>query len=142
MKRIVGLDNEFMSVWCYPEKGIVHHVTHKFVVSAVFRQGLEVGLTLLSEHRATKWLSDDRKNGPLSAADGEWTTCNWRPRAIRAGWTHWAVVLPESVTGRMKMRRQVASASKMGLHVKLADDSLDALHWLESLMAEGRKSSQ
>jgi hypothetical protein len=137
--RIVGIENEFMSVWCCPEQGIVHHVMHKFVVSAMLRQGLEVGLSLLAAHQATKWLSDDRKNGPLSAADGEWGTTDWLPRAVQAGWRHWAMVLPEQVLGQMKMRQQMSSAvSEHWLNVKTFSDAVEALQWLESLPAFSR----
>ena len=132
MGSIVGMDNEFMTVSCDPESGIVQHVMHRFVISAIFREGLEAGLKLLAAHGATKWLSDDRNNGPLSGDDAEWVATSWRPRAIAAGLVHWALVMPDHVFGRMRLRRHVTAAREAGLVVETFEDAKVALGWLES----------
>ncbi len=131
MSRIVGLDNEFVTVHCDPEAGIVHHVMHRFVVSAMFRQALDAGLALMQAHGASKWLSDDRRNGAISSDDTLWAREDWRPRAIAAGFRTWAMVLPEQVVGQMRTRRIVEDARRSGLTVGTFHDADAALRWLE-----------
>jgi hypothetical protein len=131
MSRIVGLDNEFVTVQCDPEAGIVHHVMHRFVVSAMFRQALDTGLALMQAHGASKWLSDDRRNGAISSDDAQWARTDWRPRAIAAGFRTWAMVLPEVVVGQMRTRRIVEEARRSGLTVRTFHDAAAALSWLE-----------
>jgi hypothetical protein len=138
MPGIVALDNEFVTVGCDPESGIVHHVMHKFVVSAMFRQALETGLELMKAHRASKWLSDDRRNGALSNDDVAWASKDWRPRAIAAGFRTWAMVLPESVVGSMRTRRIVDVARRGGLTTGIFEDPAAARSWLESQPAPSR----
>jgi hypothetical protein len=131
MSSIVGLDNELVTVHCDLEAGIVHHVMHRFVVSAMFRQALETGLALMQAHGASKWLSDDRRNGAISSDDAQWAREDWRPRAIAAGFRTWAMVLPEGVVGLMRTRRIVENARGSGLTVETFGDADAALRWLE-----------
>ncbi len=131
MPDIVALDNEFVTVAYDPEAGIVHHEMHRFVVSAIFRQALDAGLELMRTHRASKWLSDDRRNGALSNDDVEWARLDWRPRALAAGFRTWAMVLPEVVVGKMRTRRIVEDARRSGLTVEIFDDPVAARRWLE-----------
>jgi hypothetical protein len=131
MSSIVGLDNELVTVHCDLEAGIVHHVMHRFVVSAMFRQALETGLALMQAHGASKWLSDDRRNRAISSDDAQWARGDWRPRAIAAGFRTWAMVLPEGVVGQMRTRRIVEYARGSGLTVETFDDADAALRWLE-----------
>jgi hypothetical protein len=139
MPGIVALDNEFVTVGCGPGSGIVHHEMHRFVVSAMFRQALETGLQLMKTHRASKWLSDDRRNGAISNDDVAWARKSWRPRAIAAGFRTWAMVLPESVVGSMRTRRIVEDARRSGITVEIFDDPAGARSWLEG--QPGQKAS-
>lgn len=129
---VVGLDNEYMTVEYDPDAGIVQHVMHRFVVSDVFRQGLEAGLALMREHGATKWLSDDRRNGVLSNDDVEWGANEWRPRAVELGLRSWALLLPEATLGNMRSRRIVEVATRgRVLNVSIFTDPGAARRWLE-----------
>ncbi len=129
--KVVALDNEYITVECDPEAGIVHHVMHRFVVSDMFRQGLEAGLALMREHGATKWLSDDRQNGVLSSADAEWAASEWQPRAIALGLRFWALLLPQGALGGMRARRIVEAERRRGLNVEVFTEPGAARRWLE-----------
>lgn len=131
MAWVVGVDNEFITVSCDPETGIVQHVMHGFVVSSVFREALDTGLTLMEAHAATKWLSDDRKCGALSSDALEWAAHDWHPRALSAGLKSWALVFPEAVVGKMRSRRVVENAQRMGLTAQAFDDPMAARRWLK-----------
>jgi hypothetical protein len=132
MTRIVGIENEYLTLVCLPELGLIQHTMHRFVVSSALRAGLEKGLALLREHGATKWLSDDRANGALSAEDAAWLATDWEPRAVAAGWQYWAMILPEAVFGRMTIQRRLAAARNAGLVAATFDDVGAALEWLKS----------
>ena len=133
MERIVGMDNEYLTVVCLPELGLVQHTMHRFVVSSAFRAGLEIGLELLRSHQATKWLSDDRANSALSKEDVTWLATDWEPRAVEAGWRYWAMVVPEAVFGKMVIERRVAAAKARGLNARTFEDPEAALGWLSGL---------
>ncbi|HTQ08281.1 MAG TPA: hypothetical protein VMI54_30715 [Polyangiaceae bacterium] len=111
---------------------VVHHEIRSFVHGQPFRDLLERGLTLLATRGASKWLSDDRGNGPVTPADAEWALNDWAPRVIAAGWKYWAVILPKKVLGQMNMRRWMEAYAKRGVTVQAFDDPREARAWLES----------
>ena len=129
----VVLDNE-TSRLCYdPRHKIVQHEFRSFVHGRALRDVLERGLELLKQRGAHKWLSDDRGNGPVTAADSEWALNDWAPRVIAAGWKYWAVVLPEKVLGQMNMRRWIETYSKLGVLAQVFDDPEAGRTWLKAL---------
>lgn len=137
MPTIVAIENEFATVQLHTEHGIVHHRFKKFIFGERFREALTAGVELMEKHGATKWLSDDRSNGALSAADSEWSTTEWSDRALRAGWKSWAVVLPEVVVGQMNMRRFVQLHKSNGVEVRVFTDPDLAMAWLVELDGRG-----
>ncbi len=137
MPTIVAIENEFATVQVHPEHGIVHHRFKKFIYGERFREALMAGVELMETHGATKWLSDDRNNGALNAADSEWSMTAWSDRALRAGWRSWAVVLPEVVVGQMNMRRFVQLHKSNGVEVRVFTDPDLAMAWLVELDGRG-----
>jgi hypothetical protein len=115
----------------HPGPKIVHHELRRFVHGAEFRAVLEKGLELFIAHRACKWLSDDRGNGPLTPQDAEWAETEWGPRVVAAGWKLWAVVMPTKVTGQMNMRRKMSLYADQGVTVQSFASPEEALAWLE-----------
>jgi hypothetical protein len=126
------LDTNQATVWYHPEGGIVHHFFKRPTRDAAFRQVLEVGLEQMIEHGATKWLSDERNNSALTPEDSQWIIDEWVPRALEAGWRHWAIVLPDYVVGKMDMALYIATRRQMGTNVYVFTDPAEALEWLAS----------
>ena len=124
------LDNDFARLRYHARHGIVHHEFKQFIHGERFRHVLETGLEALRRHGIHKWLSDDRNNGPITAADANWAISDWAPRAIAAGWKYWAVVLPEKILGQMNMRRWAATYAKQGVTGQLFTDVSEAKRWL------------
>lgn len=112
---------------------MLHHQLRGFLHGKEFRQLMEAGLSTLKTRRACKWLSDDRLNGPITAADEEWSKKNWTPRAMQAGWKYWAIVFPEKVLGQMNMRRWIEAHVDKGLTAQGFADPDEARQWLEKL---------
>ena len=76
---------------------IVHHTIHAPVGGQTLRDALESGTAALAKYGACKWLSDDRKNGPLPEEEREWGFVDWNRRTMDAGWKYWALVVPQAV---------------------------------------------
>jgi hypothetical protein len=129
----VVLDNETARL-CYDARHkIIQHEFRSFVHGRALRDVLEKGLEILQQRGATKWLSDDRGNGPTTAVDSEWALNDWAPRVIAAGWKYWGVVLPEKVLGQMNMRRWIETYSKLGVLAQVFEDPEAGRTWLKAL---------
>jgi hypothetical protein len=112
----------------------VRHSMHGHVYGSALQEGMNAGLALLEQHGASRWLSDDRLNGPISSDDMRWLSEDWEPRAVRAGWRFWALVRPTQVLGQMNMRRNVDRVAKVGVLAKVFDDLAEAEAWLADLL--------
>jgi hypothetical protein len=132
MERELLLENEFASLWFYPVTGIVHHQFHQPISGQAFRNILNLGFKLVQEGRARMWLSDDRANTMLPPEDSEWSSGYWLPRMVAAGWTHWAIVLPEKRLGQVNMRRIIGDVTERKVTAESFSDPVEAMAWLES----------
>jgi hypothetical protein len=130
MEKEIIIDNEYASLWFYPEHKIVHHKFHQFIHGDKFREVLMKGADLFEQKGCKKWLSDDRNNSALRAEDIEWGNQNWAPRVLNAGWKYWALMMPDKVLGKMNMRPLIDQYLEQGVKVEIFDDVDEALKWL------------
>ncbi len=130
MSDTVVINNEFATLVYDSDKRIVHHTFHKPIGGDEFRAILNGGAELLEKHGAIKWLSDDRGNSALSKEDTEWSMSNWFPRAVKAGWKYWALVVPESVMARLNLTEFVDSYSAKGVRIMVFTDPVKGKEWL------------
>jgi hypothetical protein len=126
------IDSDRATLWYHPEASIVHHHFKKPAHGKEFREVLEVGLQVMKEHGATRWLSDDRNNSALNPEDSEWAEQVWSEAAIEVGGRHWAIVLPDYVVGKMAMAQYIAGGRRKGVNVRVFSDPDEALEWLSS----------
>ena len=131
MSKTIVLKNTHLTLWIHEDTKIVHHRFSRFTHGDSFRNGMEAGLEVLKKYKATKWLSDDRKNSALPREDIEWSRANWGPAAIKAGWKHWAIVQPINIVGQMNIKKCIEIYTELGLNVKAFSDPDEALKWLE-----------
>ncbi len=132
MPNIVAIDNDYALVQIDTDQRMVHHKFKKFIYGQKFRDALTAGAELMEKHKATKWLSDDRENAALPPEDAEWAKTHWFPRVHRAGWKHWALVMPAKVVGKMNMEQFVAQYGQQGIQVRVFTSEDDARDWLTS----------
>lgn len=130
MRKETIVENEFFSLWYYPDQKIVHHKFHKFIFGEAFKACLNRGTEVLKENGAEKWLSDDRNNSALPKEDSRWGVEEWLPRTMAVGWRFWAVVMPDKATGRMNMRSLIEKTAAEGITVEVFDDVDEAQQWL------------
>lgn len=110
----------------------MHHTIHKPIAGALFREILTRGVEIFERRGAAKWLSDDRHSSALHPDDGKWCMEVWSPRTIAAGWSHWAIVMPDAALGRANMRRFIREYADRGVDVKIFESSEEALDWLRN----------
>jgi hypothetical protein len=126
------LDDEYATLWYHPEEKVVHHQIHKFLVPGVFEKLLSSGAELMEQHRATKWLSDDRNNVVVSPEDLKWADEQWLPRVRKAGFRHWAIVAPANVVASMQMKALQAKRRRENIEVLMFESVEEAMAWLAS----------
>ncbi len=81
MKKETILDTDRVSLFCYPDEKMVHHIVHKYVQGDDFRKLMTAGADAFLKHRCTKWLSDDRSSTVLKKKK----MLNERKRPVKVG---------------------------------------------------------
>lgn len=132
MSRITIVDNDYITVEYWEEKGIIYHTVHQPVGGPVLRDALNTATEELGRRGACKWLSDDRKNGPLSDEDREWGFNDWNRRAVDTGWKYWALVVPQELAAAGAMSQTIEDLWGIGLRVMVFTDVASAVEWLDS----------
>lgn len=129
-ETITIIQNEYATLVYHPDIKVVHHTFHKPIAGQAFRDVLSAGIKVMSEHKASKWLSDDRENSALPDDDVTWSKEDWFPRALEAGWKYWALVVPQDLMARMNMKQFVDSYIDQGLRVMVFSQPESAMEWL------------
>lgn len=124
------MENPYVSLVYDDTNHIVYHTVLQPVEGEPLRQVLNAGVDLLKKHKSSKWLSDDRNNGPLSQDDIVYGLHDWGPRAAAAGWKYWALVVPESLAGRDVMSDLVNAYFELGVRVGIFTNPTEAKAWL------------
>lgn len=130
-ERIALVDNEYITLDYLPDKKAIYHTVHKPIGGQVLRDALNLGTEALKKNGGCKWLSDDRKNGPLPKEDAEWGWNDWNPRTIAAGWKYWALVVPQEVVSAGAMMPVINDLFKLGLRMMVFSDLEEAKEWLD-----------
>lgn len=132
MSTVTVFDDEYMSLWYYPETGIVHHRIKGYLPQGGFRKLLNASADLVETHRASKYVSDDRSNVVVDPDDTRWADDHWYPRVAKAGLKHWALVMPSTIVGTVQGKSILETRRRQGLDVEGFGGVEDALAWLRS----------
>ncbi|MBN2303377.1 MAG: hypothetical protein JXQ72_02795 [Anaerolineae bacterium] len=130
MSEKVLIDNEYIKMVHLVDKGIIYHTFHQPLTGQAFRDAMDTGTEELAAHGLTKWLSDDRKNGPLSQEDTAWGFDDWIPRTMAGGWQYWANVVPEEIDAAGSLMPVIQELAKFGLRMMVFTDLDRAMKWL------------
>jgi hypothetical protein len=131
MSDIIIIDNEYLSMSYLPDKKFIYHTIHKPVSGQVLRDALLTGLDTLQKYGAHKWLSDERKNGPMTKEDQEWAQEHLNPRAIEIAWKYWALVVPEQLIAAGSMAPAIEAYYELGMRMMVFSDVKEAIRWLD-----------
>jgi hypothetical protein len=127
------IDDETRRLVFYRESKVIHHTIKAPIYGDEFRELLTRGADGFEKNGATKWLSDDRANGAIAPEDNAWADSVWVPRVMRAGFRHWAIVVPQRAIGSLQMRRLSNEFRDRGVDVRLFGAPEHAMAWLESV---------
>lgn len=131
MSEVILLDNEYVTLRYLEDKKMLYHTVHKPVSGQPYRDFLKMGFDYLQEHGITKWVSDDRNNGPMTDEDREWGDANLTKRAMEAGWKYWALVVPEVLIAAGSMEPTMAALFEYGLRMMVFASVEEAFKWIE-----------
>ena len=133
MPPITVVENEYVTLQYLPDKKMLYHTVHKPVDEEVFKRSLNAGVDLFGKYEIHKWLSDDRKNGPLSDSFSQWAVSDWIPRAIAAGWKYWANVVPQELIAANTLSPLMDILFDQGLRMMVFKQPADAINWLDKV---------
>ncbi len=134
MLSIILIENEYVTLQYLPDKACLYHVVHKpYPDEELIKNVLNTGAAALTQYGICKWLSDDRKTGPMSPEFIQWGATEFNPRAIAAGWKYWANVVPEQVATAANIFTIMQGVFEMGLRMMVFTDTEKAVQWLDSM---------
>jgi hypothetical protein len=132
MKPIIVVNNEYITVRYLPDKKIIYHTVHKPIESRLFMDALDAGGVVMRQNGACKWLSDDRKNGPLSPEMIAGPAI-WGPGMVAAGWKYWANVVPKDIASAGTLVPVMDTLFELGLRMMVSTNVEEAFQWLEMM---------
>ncbi|PJJ60340.1 hypothetical protein [Hymenobacter chitinivorans] len=113
------------------------------ITSAALRTVYEQVLTLLSSRGLCKILTDHQLMPPVLAAEREWLTQNWAPRAMReAGYRYCAIVQAYDVLSQQSTQHMVQQLAETPLTIRYFEDAQAAEDWLRSAGGPDRQIGQ
>jgi hypothetical protein len=136
MSRTTIVTNEYITVEYLSDKATIYHTVHKPMgveQAQLLRDCLDAGTNALKKYRISKWLSDDRKNGPLPPEVIQWGFSDWNPRTIKAGWKYWANVVPVEIAAAGTLMPVIQDLYHLGLRMQVFTKVEDALKWLDEM---------
>lgn len=134
MSTITVLSNQYFDLLFHQDLKLVHHIYKPAMGSEQIKELLSAGTELMEKHGATKWLSDNRAlTTAFSDEAAQWVNNVWLPRTIKAGWKHWAMVVPQSVISQIDHIKYVESFHNTGVWVTVYTDPEAAMTWIKSV---------
>lgn len=135
MSNHILFSSPYITVEYRPEKKLIYHTIHKPIggQAQMLKEALDIGTDALRKYGVSKWLSDDRKNGPLPPEVLEWGFADWNPRTIKAGWKYWANVVPGDIAAAGTLMPVIDDLYKLGLRMQVFTTVEDALQWLDQM---------
>lgn len=131
MESNIIVDNEYITIIDLPDKKMLYHTVHKPLGGQPFRDALLTGYQALQDLGYSKWLSDDRLNGPMSDDDRAWGEENINRRSIEAGWKYWALVVPKELVAAGSMTPTIEAMHELGLRMMVFSEVDEAFAWLD-----------
>ena len=132
MQPIIVVNNEYITIRYLPDKKIIYHTIHKPIGPQLLIEAMDAGEVVMRQNGACKWLSDDRKNGPLSPELIP-TSKNWGADMVAAGWKYWADVVPNDIVAAGTLRPLIDTLFELGLRMMVFTNVEDAFQWLEMM---------
>jgi hypothetical protein len=126
----IYFDEPFLTLHWEEDGHIVRSVSRGAVGAEQVLRGLEVGLRLLIEKKAHRWLGDTRELGTANTIDAKRINDEWLPRAVAAGLSRMALLAPKKAVAVLTIRSFMARINGRELATEYFDDLEAARAWL------------
>ncbi|AYB32036.1 hypothetical protein [Chryseolinea soli] len=123
-------ENDFLFIR-YDEKNHLLILEWKLApASPEFKEGTNMLITAFEHFKTGKLVSDIRQLGAVHPDDQQWISNDWISRAVKAGFSCSAAVLPDDVFTHMSLEG-MSSQSSDQLPAKTFDNMDDAIDWIK-----------
>lgn len=102
-----------------------------YATSRQFREGTELMLNTLIQHKTYKVLADIKDMTLIGMEDQEWLERDFLPRAMQFGFRALAIVRPESYFNKVAVESIHYKIDKEKLAINYFDNSEEARSWLK-----------
>ncbi|MFD0999740.1 hypothetical protein ACFQ21_10495 [Ohtaekwangia kribbensis] len=112
----------------------IHAVVNKWITaptSVEFREGMETLLQAMIYYKAGKIVSDTTYLGTLLQEDQEWAASHWYRRAVEAGFSHNAIIIPANLFTEMSVYATLDSIEENVTTIRYFDAMEDAMVWIK-----------
>jgi ferredoxin-NADP reductase len=101
-----------------------------YATSKQFRDGTELMLKALQEHKADKVFADIREMTLIGQEDQKWLDENFIPRAMQAGFQAMAIIRPKAYFNRVAVESVSYKVNSEKLRICFFDNRSEAEKWL------------
>ncbi|EAY24082.1 hypothetical protein [Microscilla marina] len=126
-------DNKYTSITLDTTIPALITFIKKPMIGQSFRKEFEDGLMLYAQKSRELdqlgWIINFGKMSAFKADDQDWMHNEWNRTLAKAGLTHLAIVMPESIFGQIAVKRYVAQ--KAEFTIQLFDKFEEARQWLD-----------
>lgn len=129
---MIHFDAPFLTIHWDDDGGIAWAEWKDSTGGEPMKRGLEAGLRLIVEKKATRWLADTRRLGSMDPADVKWVSDDWVPRAVAAGISRMALLAPKKVVVALAVKSFMARINDRELANEYFDDLQAARAWLRA----------
>jgi hypothetical protein len=77
-----------------------------------FREGLDALIPAMEYFRTGKLITDTTYLGTLYPHDQEWAATDWLNRALKVGYSHIAIILPDDIFTRMSVEDTMSQVAE------------------------------
>lgn len=124
------VDNENVKAYFYPDIKLMHYIWKQRCVGEEYRNNYQKALDFASNHDATFFMSDIRKQGVIGPDDRKWFESVAIPGAIERGLTKAAVIFDGNTFKLYYLNILLRVFSKRSIPMKLFNETQPAIEWL------------
>jgi len=104
-----------------------------YATSTQFKEGTELMLNTLIQHRAEKVLANTRDMVLIGMEDQQWLDTHFLPRAMRFGFKAIAIIKPENYFNKVAVESISHKIDSTKLQINFFDSTDEAREWLRSV---------
>ncbi len=104
-----------------------------YIKTNLYREALEMGLEIVQEKGADKWLANLKEMKLISRADENWTNDIWFPKALKSNMKWMATIMSDDVFNKVAVKKIMSQDQLSSLTVNQFTSIEDAIDWLRNM---------